>query len=132
MGSLRDVVVGRDGGGGARKEDPGRRDDDEGIGDGDDDNASPLNKQRYGSVIDYLEAKYVWGMMIDDCDETRAARGCGKKKKRGREGGGKGYASGANNHDDGDGEEEEGEGEEEDQGQRIGLCGVCNFGSISV
>jgi hypothetical protein len=84
LGSTRDVVVGRDGGGGARKEDPGRRDDDEGIGDGDNNDASPLNKRRYGSVIDYLEAKYVWGMMINDCDETRAARGCGKKKKRGR------------------------------------------------
>ena len=87
-----DVVVGRDGGGGARKEDPGRRDDDDGIGDGDDNEASTLNKRRYGSVIDYLEAKYVRGVMIDDCDETRVARGCGekKKKKRGREGRGKG------------------------------------------
>ncbi len=70
LGSTRDVVVGRDGGGGARKEDPGRRDDDEGIGDGGDNDTSPLNKRRYGSDIDYLEAKYVWGMMIDDCDET--------------------------------------------------------------
>jgi hypothetical protein len=56
----------------------------------------PLNKQRYGSVIDYLKAKYVRGMMIDNCGETRAAQGCGKKKRRGG-GGGKGEPSGADN-----------------------------------
>jgi hypothetical protein len=56
----------------------------------------PLNKQRYGSVIDYLKAKYVQGMMIDNCGETRAAQGCGKKKRRGG-GGGKGEPSGADN-----------------------------------
>ena len=105
-----DVVDSRDGVGGVRKEDPGRGDDDDGIGDGDDDDVSPLNKQRYGLVIDYLKAKYAWGMMIDDCDKTRAAQGCRKKKRRGREEGGKGEASGADNRDDGDGEEEEGGG----------------------
>jgi hypothetical protein len=40
---------------------------DDGIGDGDDDDVLPLNKRRYGSVIDYLKAKYVRGMMIDNC-----------------------------------------------------------------
>ena len=70
--------------------------DDDGIDDGDDDDALPLNKQRYGSVIDYLKAKYVRGMMIDNCEEMRAAQGCGKKKRRGG-GGGKGEPSGADN-----------------------------------
>jgi hypothetical protein len=92
---------------------PGGGDDDDGIGVGDDDNALPLNKQRYGWVIDYLETKYVRGMMINNCDETRAVQGCGKKMRRGREGGGKGEESGADNRDDSDREEEEGEGGEE-------------------
>ncbi|KAL7441582.1 hypothetical protein ACHAXH_010015 [Discostella pseudostelligera] len=53
--------------------DEGDEEDDE-----DDDNTGPMDKKQYGSIVDYLEAKYVRGVMIDDYDEKEAR----KKKKR--------------------------------------------------
>ncbi|KAL3766210.1 hypothetical protein ACHAW5_002556 [Stephanodiscus triporus] len=130
-----EVVVGRNddddkvvvvGGGGeyAREEDTGGGGDDIYDVHHDGDDASPLNKRRYGSVIDYLEAKYVRGVMIDEYDEEEkkkrrrrkkkaaaaaAARESRKKKRKEASGDGDGDGDG----DDDEEEEEEEEGEEE-------------------
>lgn len=53
-------------------------DEDDGEDEEDDDNTGPMDKKQYGSIVDYLEAKYVRGVMIDDYDEKEAR----KKKKR--------------------------------------------------
>ena len=52
--------------------------------DDDEDDENPLlnPKQFGGSMIDYLEAKYVRGVMIDDIDERERARERKKKKKK--------------------------------------------------
>ena len=52
--------------------------------DDEDDDENPLlnPKQFGGSMIDYLEAKYVRGVMIDDIDERERAKERKKKKKK--------------------------------------------------
>jgi len=44
-----------------------------------DDDDAPLNRTQYASIVDYLEAKYVRGVMIEDYDERERQK---KKKKR--------------------------------------------------
>ena len=50
--------------------------------DDDEDDENPLLNPKGGSMIDYLEAKYVRGVMIDDIDERERAKERKKKKKK--------------------------------------------------
>ena len=63
-------------------------DDDDNADDDDDDDdvvveEGPLRKREYGSVIDYLEAKYVRGVMIDDLEREKKKKKGGKKDGEG-------------------------------------------------
>jgi len=46
------------------------------------DDGGPLDRKQYGSIVDYLEAKYVRGVMIEDYDERERVKEKKKKKKK--------------------------------------------------
>jgi len=70
-------------------------------------------REQYGSVIDYLEAKYVRGVMIADYDERERARQKKKERKKGGNG-----EEGAVNSTEGDDSDDDGKGScyEDDDG----------------
>jgi hypothetical protein len=71
--------------------------DDDDIDDDDDDGT--MNKNKYSSIVDYLEAKYVRGVMIDDYDEKITRK---LKKKSNVKASAKSDKDGGEGHEDQD------------------------------
>jgi len=92
--------------------------------DDDEDDENPLlnPKQFGGSMIDYLEAKYVRGVMIDDIDERERAKERKKKRKKKKQKQQQQQSTNGENGKDEDGEDLDDDDDEDDDSEGKASC----------